>query len=132
MHYRPSCRLREVYIMIKVFSTGKNEYNCKLSTRYLISIEDKLGENPINALKVNDDEELPKLNPLLIILYYSMRSDKPTLKFEEIYDIYDEYCENGGNIFKLYGFIFELLRDSGLIYSGNNEGDAEPEGEPKN
>lgn len=118
--------------MFKVFNTGKKEYICKLTTRYLVSIEERLGENPVNALKIENDEEMPKLLPLLTVLYYSIKSDNPKLNFDDIYDIYDEYCMEGeGNIFALYGFIFDLLRECGLIFSEKSldtteEGEAEP------
>lgn len=97
-----------------MISTFNNRYDCKLTTRALLAIEKDLGNNPINL--IFNDGEIPQLNVMLKILYYSARKDNPQIKsFDDIVNIYDEYLEDGGSLSGLAQFIVELIENSGMI-----------------
>ena len=92
--------------------TFNNKYDCKLTTRALLAIEEDLGINPLNSLF---EDDMPKLTVLITILYHSLKAcDKNTTK-EDTYDIFDEYCEGEGDIMELSKFIYQLYKASGLV-----------------
>ena len=100
--------------MYLTFDTGKNQYNCILNTLALVDAESVLKTNPINIF-VTAENELPKLNDLLVILYMSMRKFNHGIKLAEIYDIYDDYIDNGGDFTTLMVFIMNLFEESGIM-----------------
>ena len=106
-----------------------DRYECKLSTRALVGIEEDLGSNPLNELFGDD---IPQLKVLLTILYHSIKACDNKFKKEDIYDIFDEYCEGDGDIMKLSKFIFDLYDASGLIKQPTEEVAEATEGAEKN
>ena len=112
-----------------MISTFNNKYDCKLTTRALLGIEKDLGNNPVNLIFNNG--ELPQLNIMLKILYYSARKENPQIKsFDDIIDIYDEYLKDGGSLSGLAQFIVELIENSGMI--GDKEETDNKDKESKN
>ena len=108
--------------------TFDNKYECKLRTKDLVDLERYLGRNPLNELFGDD---IPKLDTLLAVLYYSMRKEQPALKMGDIYDIFDTYMEEGGDYKSLSLFVSDLLKDSGLL-GKSEDNEQKPEEEPKN
>lgn len=109
--------------MINLFM---NKYECKLSTRAILGIEKALGDNPVNLIIKNEDS-IPTLNTLLTILFYSIRKANPQIRtMDNVIDLYDEFIDEGGSIVELSKFVMELIKDSGLIGSGEGStGDSE-------
>ena len=110
--------------------TFNNKYDCKLTTKALIDIEDELGINPLNELFADD---MPKVNTLITILYHALKAcDKNTRK-EDVYDIFDEFCDGDGDIMGLSKFIYQLYKASGLVKLPDiPEDNEEDEGTEKN
>ena len=95
--------------------TFNGKYDCKLTTRALVSIEDELGKNPLNELF---NEDMPKLGTLVTIIYYAMKACNKSLEFnrDNVLDIIDEYFEGENNdIMSLSTFIYQLYKASGLV-----------------
>lgn len=108
-----------------------NKYTVKLDTRALIGIEKELRENPVNLFL--EEDRIPQLNVLLTILFYSGRRFNKWTNMNQIYDIFDAYCEEGGSIMTLTQFITELFTESGLISNGDgDENNTKGETESKN
>lgn len=101
--------------MYITFDCGKNSYKCKLSTRSLVDMERALGENPINIFVQMSESKLPKIDVLLTMLWYSMQDLNHGIKRSDIYDIFDEYINNGGTIMTLTDFLGNLFYESGII-----------------
>ena len=107
-----------------------DKYECKLSTRAMLSIEKALGDNPINLMY--KDDGIPSLNVMLNILFYTMRKNNPQIKtVDNVIDIYDDYIAEGGSLGGLAKFIIELIQDSGMVKTDEDKPEAK-ETEGKN
>ena len=112
------------------FDTGKNTYKCVLTATALCDIEDDLGCNPINIFVLGENE-LPKLKDMLCILYHSIKQFNHGIKKSDIYDIFDEYVENGGSFTSLMTFLVNLFQESKFM-KVNDEDKETTETEGKN
>lgn len=94
--------------------TFNGQYDCKLTTRALVAIEDELGKNPLNELFTDD---MPKLGTLVTIMHYALKACNKSLEFgrDNVLDILDEYFEGEGDIMSLSNFIYNLYKASGLV-----------------
>ena len=113
---------------IKMNLTFDGKYDVKLDTRAIINIERDIHNNPVNVFM---EDKLPQLDILLTILYHAGKRLNKWTNINQIYDIFDTYCENGGNIATLTQFITELFMESGLL-SSNDENNTEEKIDSKN
>ena len=97
-----------------------NKYECKMSTRAMLSIEKALGDNPVNL--IYRENGIPTLNVMLNILFYCIRKNNPQFRsVDDVVDAYDDYIDNGGSLGGLAKFIMELIQDSGMLKQDNDE-----------
>ena len=93
--------------------TFNGKYDCKLTTRALVAIEEDLGKNPLNELFADD---MPKVGTLTTIMYYALKACNKSLEKETALDILDEYFDVEDNdIMSLSTFIYQLYKASGLV-----------------
>lgn len=92
--------------------TFNNKYDCKLTTRALVSIEEELGTNPLNELF---NEDMPKLGTLVCIMYHSLKACDKNTSRDDVMEIIDEYFEGEGDLMSLSNFIYNLYKASGLV-----------------
>lgn len=95
---------------MKITFNGK--YDCKLTTRTLVTIGDELGRDPLNELF---NEDIPKIGTLVTIFYHSLKACNNDITLDKAYDILDEYFEGEGDIMSLSKFIYQLYKASGLV-----------------
>ena len=100
------------YYVLKI---KDNEYKCKLATKNLVNLEHRLGVNPLNVLTSISETNLPKLEPLLIILHESLQSLEHGISMDDVYDMYDAFIEEGHNLLELMPIIIEIFKVSGLL-----------------
>lgn len=95
--------------------TFNGKYDCKLGTRAICDIESELnGKGLIQAFFENDG--IPPLSLMLTILYHSGKRFNHWTSKSQIFDIFDDYCENdGGSIAKLALFCADLMSKSECI-----------------
>lgn len=108
--------MHEVVEMKKKFAiwtVGGEEYKLKLPTSAIITLEEQYG---CNLLKLA--QTAPKLKDMMKITYHAMRPYKPKLKETEVYELFDQYVDEGGSqtdfttdvffeIYKVSGFFSE-------------------------
>ena len=95
---------------------GEREFDCRLTTREVVSLERTLGTNPLNVLMaVGEDGNLPLTGTMLVILKAAAKEDGKQLKMDDWYDLYDQYLAEGNSIANLLEVIMEIFEISGLI-----------------
>lgn len=101
--------------------TFNKKYDCKLSTRAICDIENNLnGKSLINALF--ESEGIPPLSLMITILYHSGKRLNHWKSIDEVYDLFDDYCENDdGSVAKLALFIADLVSKSDCIKKKSDE-----------
>lgn len=97
------------------FVVGDKEYKCKLNTKSLVNLEKRLGMNPLNIFMSLGENNLPKLEDMLIILHESLQSLEHGISMDDVYDIYDSYIECGNTFVDFIPVIMDIYKTSGLI-----------------
>lgn len=98
-----------------IWKIKDKEYNLRLTTRACTNVEKRLGTNPLNVFSRLSGNEVPALSDLLVILHESINTLNHGISFDALCDLYDDYCDGGGDISTLIELIIEVLQDSGII-----------------
>lgn len=107
------------YTIIKLAS---QEYKARLDAKACVSLEERIGTNPVNVLLVTREDKLPKLKDLLMIIHASLQQYQHNVTLDDVYKMWDKELESGSSIDKLLEIIVKIFQDSGLITK-----DEEPE-----
>lgn len=93
------------------WEVGEEEYKLKLKASSTIELEKKLGCSVLDCIN-----GIPSLEVALTIVHYAMKDWNANIKKDELYNIYDEYCENGGSLLELFSdVIMDILKVSGFL-----------------
>lgn len=96
------------------------EYKLRISARSCVDLEKKLGENPLNVLvAATDENKIPTLSSFLMILHAAIQQYQHGITLDDVYDIYDEFVDEGHGIMDLVPIIYEVFKVSG--YCGQAE-----------
>ena len=97
----------------------KNEtYQLRLTTKGCVAIESRLGQNPLNIFMQANESKMPRLSDLMIILHECLNTMNHGIKMEDVFKIYDDYCEEGGDFMSLIELLVGVFEDSGFIPKG--------------
>ena len=94
------------------FTAGNKEYKLRLNTRNLISLENKLGCNPLAIF--GDGETLPTITQMVAILHAALQPYNHGITLNDAYDIFDNYLEEH-TMTDFIPIIIKLYKVSGLI-----------------
>lgn len=81
--------------------------NYRLTARSCVELEEKLGTNPVNLFSSMADGSVPKLGDMLTIMQACMT--------EDVYEWYDAYINDGGDILSLMNLIVDIFKEAGFI-----------------
>lgn len=108
--------------MFEVIKIGKKDYQLKLTARSTVLLEKKLNRNPLIIFMGMENGHLPSLEETLAMFYCSLQKYHPEIKCEEeVYDLYDEYTEDGGTMFELLEVISKVVVNSGYTPRRNED-----------
>lgn len=107
--------------MYTVIEIKGKEYKLKLRTVDVVKVEKKLGHSLMDVFMGMQDEKIPQLGELLAILHASMAAYNHGINEMAFYSLYDEYIEDGHNMFDLIPIILELLQNGGIIPKDDNQ-----------
>ncbi len=96
-----------------VINIANKELKCRLNTQNTIQLERKLGGK--NVLKVLMDDQIPSLEMVLSTLHASLQALEHGYTMEKVYDLYDEYIENGNTYIDLVPELISVLEVSGFF-----------------
>lgn len=100
------------YVELKI---GENEYKLKMKTRQVVALEKSLGKSPLNILMEAQDGVLPSIEDMLMILAASLQQYHHGFDLDKVYDLYDEFVEDGNTMLELIPIIIDVLSVSGYI-----------------
>lgn len=100
------------YVELKI---GENEYKLKMKTRQVVALEKSLGKSPLNILMETQDGVLPSIEDMLMILAASLQQYHHGFDLDKVYDLYDEFVEDGNTMLELIPIIIDVLSVSGYI-----------------
>lgn len=106
-------------------SIKDKDYNCSLTTKATVNAEDRIGQNLLNLFIDASKEKLPSLKDLLIIFHESLSRYQHGIKFDDVYNLYDDYIEDGHTYTDFLLVITDIMKDGGLISEPKEEEDPE-------
>ena len=93
-----------------------NGYKLRLDAMRIIQLEEKLGgRSPLSIFVGINDQQMPALKDLLLVLHYALQALNQGIKLEDTYKIYDEYVSSGKGLVDLIPAIVEVYKIGGLI-----------------
>lgn len=102
-------------MLYTVFKVKDQEYKIRFGAKQCCDLEDKLGTNPLNIIIAIGDDKMPKVKELLIMLHAGLQQYQHGISMDDVYDIYDNYCLDGGNIVGLLKVIIDAFKQAGFI-----------------
>ena len=95
------------------FDAGNETYKLRLNTRDVISLEKRLGCNPLAIF--GDGDTIPTITTMVNILHCSLTQYQHGIKMEDAYTIFDRFLEDGNAMTDFIPVILEIYKVSGLI-----------------
>lgn len=93
----------------------------RLRAKDCVALERKLGKNPLSVFMGLENNNLPRLEDLILILQYSLQAFEHGYNEDKTYELYDEYIEAGNTIADFLNVIMEAFKVSGLIPDNQNQ-----------
>lgn len=92
---------------------GETTYKLKLTARELVKLEKSIGGSPINLfMKMNQEQSMPELDGMLLILHHAIVSYQKNV---DVYELFDNFVDEGGDLTKLIEILVEVMKVSGLF-----------------
>lgn len=88
----------------QIWEVNGEEYKLKLKTASIVKLEEKYKTSMMNLLAVN--ENIPPLNIMLQVTHSALKDWNNNIKLENVYDLFDKYCEEGGSQLDFYQNIY--------------------------
>ena len=95
------------------FTAGGKTYRLRLSTRNLISLEKRIGINPLMIF--GNGDTVPTITTMVDILFVSLQEFNHGISVEDAYNIFDAYIADGNKATDFIRVILEIYRASGLL-----------------
>lgn len=105
------------------FEAGSNVYKLRLNTRNIVSLEKKLGCNPVMVFGTGD--RIPTVTQMVAILNESMQTYHHGVTMDRAYDIFDAWLASGHVMTDFIPVIIEIYRASGIMSGDNSAPNAE-------
>lgn len=100
---------------MKTLKTKDKNYQLRLTTKGCVNIESRIGKNPLNVFIQASENNMPMMGDLMVILHECLNPMNHGIKIDDVYDIYDKYCEEGGDFTSLIEILVEVFEEAGFI-----------------
>ena len=88
----------------EIWEVDGEQYKLKLKTSSIIALEEKFNTSLMNLLAMG--ESIPPLNVMLQVTHYAIKDYNHSIKLNDVYDLFDKYCEEGGSQLGFYQDVF--------------------------
>ena len=80
-----------------IWSVDGYEYKLKLMTQEIVNLESKIGMNLLSVISKAEEGNMPPLKIMLLITHGAMKKFNHGVKEQEVIDLFDKYCDEGGD-----------------------------------
>lgn len=101
--------------MYTEFTAGDRTYKLRLTTQGIISLERTLGCNPLQMFMGIDNDILPRISDMMIVLHQMLQTYEHGIKLDDVYEIYDTYIKDGHTMWDLVPVIIEAFQEAGFL-----------------
>lgn len=110
------------------FEVGGKALRLRLTSRSCVELEKKLGRNPVAVFLDVNSGRLPTLSDVLAILHACLQPLEHGYTEAAVNALYDEYVDEGHNLFDLVPVIMEVFKTSGLLPDAGEGENTDPNG----
>lgn len=96
-----------------VIEIAGQELKCRLNTQNIINLEKKFGGKSV--LRILMDEQIPGLDMVLSTLHASLQALEHGFSMQDVYELYDDYVEEGKTYTDLIPELLNVLEVSGFF-----------------
>jgi hypothetical protein len=110
--------MEETKMLYTTITIKNRDYKARITAKACVDLEKKLGTNPLNifiGMAQSDELKLPSLNEILIIIHASLQAYEHKITMDDVYELYDNFIEEGHTYTDLMPIIFDIYKVSGLI-----------------
>lgn len=107
------------------FEVGGKALKLRLTSQACVNLEKKLGRNPVAVFMDVSKGGLPTLSDVVAILHACLQPLEHGYTEAAVYSLYDEYVDDGHNLYDLFPVLIEVFQISGLM-PGDGEDNADP------
>lgn len=93
----------------------KKELKLRLTSRAAVELENRIGGNPLNELMAMQNGRLPTTRFIAENLKASLQKFEHGFGENEVYDLLDEYTDDGGTLMELVPVLIEVYKVSGFF-----------------
>lgn len=103
-------------MLYTTFTVKDIDYKLRLDAKACVDLEKKLGTNPLNIfIEIANSGKVPELNTLLLILQASMVKFNHGFNMDKVYEVYDDFIDEGHTMMDLVPVIMEAFKASGFF-----------------
>lgn len=111
--------------MFTEFEAKNHTYKLRLTTQGAVQLEKALGYNPLQMFMGIDEDILPKLGEMALVIHRMLQPYNHGITLDDTYEILDDFFEDGHTIWDLVPVIIEAFKEAGFLPK-------EEDDEPKN
>ena len=101
------------------FNAGGKDYRLRLTTRDIVSLEKRIGCNPLAIF--GDGDTLPTITIMVFILHASLQTYEHGLTLDDAYKVFDAWLADGHTMTDFIQVIVDIFKASGLIKDDRSE-----------
>jgi len=105
--------------MYTELTAGDRTYKLRLTTQGTIRLEKKLGYNPLQIFMGIDQDVLPKVSDMIIVLHEMLQTYEHGITEKDTADIFDAFLEDGHSIWDIVPVIVDTLESAGFLPKGD-------------
>lgn len=95
------------------FNAGGKDYKLRINTRATVTLEKKLGCNPISIF--GEGDRIPTITEMVYILHAALQQYEHNISLDDTYDIFDSWLNEGHIMTDFISVIVEIYKASGMM-----------------
>lgn len=101
--------------MFTEFKAGDRTYQLRLTTLGVVRLEKELGYNPLQMFMGIDEDVLPKVGDMLVVLHQMLQPLNHGITLNDTYELFDTYISEGHQLWDLIPLLIEAFKDAGFL-----------------
>lgn len=101
--------------MYTEFKVGDHTYKLRLTVQGIVALERSLGFSPLQVFMEIDNNVLPKISDMAVILHQMLQAYEHGISLDDTYDIIGEYIKDGHTYWDLVPVFIEAFQEAGFL-----------------
>lgn len=101
-----------LYTELKI---GDKELKLRLRAKDCVDLEKRLGGSPLDQLMMIEQGKMPTVTTVVLVLHASLQAFNKGYTLDKVYELFDEYVEDGGTVMDFVPKIMDIFKVSGFF-----------------